>query len=300
MTSIKEVWDVIDEYELLPTKINGEGLVIAPARTRHPSKAIIGIIELPLSIRGRDDEEQRRERHRDINRRVAFRMAINVLKDRLAKKAIAMAMDFEKIEWDLEETTRCKEAHEEAIREAQEVDPDMDPATIEIPDVTPRQFYNRLVLETILDKVIIEVLPTDALTNQLEYMKKTKKPRHMTAQGWINRLTDMREYLYWMSPNKIEIDNRTFNLECIKANIPLEWMVDFEKSRICRQIKKASIDEQLDLYDIWDELIQAKASEQTLKKLLRIKGKGKSKEDRHSHKNGRERNMCRIPGHHHK
>ena len=71
----------------------------------------------------------------------------------------------------------------------------------------------------------------------------------------------MRDYLYWMFPNKIEIDDRTFNLECIKANIPLEWMVDFEKSRICRQIKKASIEEQPDLHDIKDELIQAEASE---------------------------------------
>ena len=43
-----------------------------------------------------------------------------------------------KWEWDLEETTRCKEAHEEAIREAQEADPTVDPATIDIPDVTPR------------------------------------------------------------------------------------------------------------------------------------------------------------------
>ena len=52
-SSIKEVWDVIDEYELLPTKTNDEGLVIAPARTRHPSEAIIGIIELTLPSRGR-------------------------------------------------------------------------------------------------------------------------------------------------------------------------------------------------------------------------------------------------------
>ena len=181
LTSIKEVWDVTDEYDLLPTKTNNEGLVIAPARTRHPSEAIIGIIELPLPARGRDGEEQRRERHRDINRRVAFRMAINVLKNRLAKKAFAKAMDFEKTEWYLEETTRRKEAHEEAIRGAQEADPDVDPATIDVPDVTPRQFYNQLVLEMILDKVVIEVLPTDALTDQLDYMKKAKKPRHMTA-----------------------------------------------------------------------------------------------------------------------
>ena len=90
-------------------------------------------------------------------------------------------MDFEKTEWYLEETTRRKEAHEEAIRGAQEADPDVDPATIDVPDVTPRQFYNQLVLEMILDKVVIEVLPTDALTDQLDYMKKAKKPRHMTA-----------------------------------------------------------------------------------------------------------------------
>ena len=55
-------------------------------------------------------------------------------------------MDFEKTKWDLEETTRRKEAHEEAIREAREADPDVDPATIDVPDVTPMQFYNQLVL----------------------------------------------------------------------------------------------------------------------------------------------------------
>ena len=36
-----------------------------------------------------------------------------------------------------------------------------------------------------------------------------------------------------------------------------------------------------------------------MKKLLRIKGKGKSKEDRYGRKNGKEKNMCHIPGHHH-
>ena len=98
----------------------------------------------------------------------------------------------------------------------------------------------------------------------------------MTAQGWIDRLTDIREYLYWMSPNKIEIVDRTFNLECIKANILLDWMVDFEKSRICRKIKTAFIEEQSDLHNIRDKLIQAEASEQTLRKFSRIKGNRKA------------------------
>ena len=101
-------------------------------------------------------------------------MAINVLKNRLAKKAFAKAMNVEKTEWDLEETARRMEVHEQAIREAQEADLDVDPTTIDIPEVTPRQFYNQLVLETILDKVVIEVLPTDALTDQLDYIKNPR------------------------------------------------------------------------------------------------------------------------------
>ena len=72
-------------------------MVIAPARTRHLGEAIKGIIELSLPARGRDDEEQHRERHRDINQRVAFRMTINVLKNRMAKKAFAKATCFEKM-----------------------------------------------------------------------------------------------------------------------------------------------------------------------------------------------------------
>ena len=81
LNAIKDIWKIIDEYELLPTETSAQGIEMAPGRTRKCSTATIGIGDLPEPTGNnaqREAEWRRRERSGNKNRRVAFRMVTNV------------------------------------------------------------------------------------------------------------------------------------------------------------------------------------------------------------------------------
>ena len=63
---------------------------MAPGRERDPTTVIIGIGELPIptgNASAKAAETSRRERSRNANRRIAFRMVSNILKDQTAAKS---------------------------------------------------------------------------------------------------------------------------------------------------------------------------------------------------------------------
>ena len=128
-------------------------------------------------------------------------------------------------------------------------------------------------MERCLNKVVAGILPTDAVMHQTKYMKGTKKPRQMTAKAWIHRLSEMKEYLYWMSENNHTMDTLTFNQVVIKENIPLEWVVGFEKSSTARAINRSTAENQPALRGGLDELEQIEASEHVKRRVKNLKSK---------------------------
>ena len=47
LTVIKDIWRLINEYDLLPTERNEIGEEMAPGRSREPTTVVIGVDELP-------------------------------------------------------------------------------------------------------------------------------------------------------------------------------------------------------------------------------------------------------------
>ena len=144
----------------------------------------------------------------------------------------------------------------------------------------------------------VKIFLTGSVVFQEVYIKKICKPRNMIAKQWINRLEEMREYLYWLSENNCEMSNLTFNKDCIKSSIPLEWPVTFEESEITRNINQSIHQQQPKVREILDVLEQIENSEQIQKQVEDLKNRRK---DKHKDRHGGDRtNMCRIPGHNHK
>ena len=65
LETIRDVWKMVDKYELLPTKTNKAGKEMALGRTRRPAMVAIGIRELPElpgTLAQRQQEQNRRQR----------------------------------------------------------------------------------------------------------------------------------------------------------------------------------------------------------------------------------------------
>ena len=93
--------------------------------------------------------------------------------------------------------------------------PDMDPEDIPVAEIAPKIFLCQRTLERCLNKVIGDILPTDAVLQQEQFMKNTSKPKKLAAKQWINRLEETKEMMYWMDSTNYKQDRRTFNSECI-------------------------------------------------------------------------------------
>ena len=95
LLTIKGLWEVIDEYDLLPIETDEDGEETAPGRSRRVSQAIIGF-ELP-EVTGnanvRAAELRQRANKRLANRRVAFRMVKNSLTNEKALKYFNAALE---------------------------------------------------------------------------------------------------------------------------------------------------------------------------------------------------------------
>ena len=93
----------------------------------------------------------------------------------------------------------------------------------------------------------------------------------------------------------------------VKENIPIDWVIDFEKLDVTSRINRNAMREQPRIREIMDQLEQIEASEHVQKriddlKIERSKQRDNNKnQDRDRKNNGNERrkNMCRIPGYNH-
>ena len=92
------------------------------------------------------------------------------------------------------------------------------------------------MLENILNKVTKDIIGEDAVTQQVAYMKKTRKPKWMSSKEWIRKLNEMEKNIYWYSEQNKEIDRITMTQDVILPKIPIEWTLDFHKSSIYQEI----------------------------------------------------------------
>ena len=68
-------------------------------------------------------------------------------------------------------------------------------------DFKNEETYNQRNLEKCFDHIIEDILPTDAYTQQVDYMKHTKKTYNLSVKDWLERLSTMNEKLTWLSPS---------------------------------------------------------------------------------------------------
>ena len=242
LTVVKEIWKIVDEYELLPVEKNEQGVKMAPGQRRDPTTVIIGIGELPMPAgnpNARAAKMSRRERAKNANRRTAFRMVTNILKDQTASKSFEEQINKQRRIWEAEEDERAQQAQEEAIATAMAENPDIDPEYVPVAEIMPKIFLCQSTLERCLDNVIGDILPTNAVLQQEQFMKHTPKPKKLAAKQWINRLEEMKEMIYWMDSTNYKQDRGTFNIECIPENLPLEWKIEFKQAVISTKIKRS-------------------------------------------------------------
>jgi len=307
LTVIKEIWKIVDEYELLPVEENDQGEQMAPGREREPTTVVIGIGDLPLpggNAAQRNAELARRERARNANRRIAFRMVANIFKDQTAAKSFEDEINEQRRMWEDEETERLEQAQEAAIAEALVENPNMNPEDVPAVGMIPKIFLCQRTLERCLNKVVRDILPTDAVLQQEQYMKNTVKPKKLSAKQWINRLEEMKELMYWMDETNYKLDRRTFNIECIAKNLPLEWKIEFERADISTKIKRSVPTSQPRSYAIIAQLEQIERAEAMKREIENLRKRNNNNYQRNGNnnrntRNGNKKNMCRKPGHNH-
>ena len=145
LTVVKVIWKIVDEYELLPVEKNDQGEEMALGREREPTSVVI---------------------------------LANVFKDQIAAKSFEDKINEERQVWEEEESARTAEAQEETIAAALVATPGMNPDDVPVAAIVPRIFLCQCSLERCLNKVVGDILPTDTVLQQEQYMKNTTKPKN--------------------------------------------------------------------------------------------------------------------------
>ena len=227
----RQLWSMIDDNELLPNDTDSPERT--PRRTRVSHENVIGVFipELPDDMEEREIEINRRQKREKQLRKVAFRAARNVYDDESASAAFAAAMEEERESWDEEEYSRRTSGRN-----------------------SEREFYCTRTLENILNRVTEEIIGEDAMIQQITYLKQTKIPAWLSSKEWIRKLNDIEKNIYWYSDQNKKIDRTTMAQDMILANIPLEWTLDFHKTRIYHEIMRNDTDNQPSNKEILAEL----------------------------------------------
>ena len=91
-SAVIKYWDMVEEYNMLPTDENSPE--IAPARLRQSTAGVIGVVYAPLprTQRERIAELEKRKAHEHTKRKAAFRAAKNMLKMTESQNAFGNAM----------------------------------------------------------------------------------------------------------------------------------------------------------------------------------------------------------------
>ena len=77
-------------------------------------------------------------------------------------------------------------------------------------------------------ELIEEILDDEAVENQVQYLKRTKKPRSVEVKRWIKRMRLINSFLPKMEANTNAMTEIVLIKECIRPNIPNHWMEKFE------------------------------------------------------------------------
>ena len=90
-------------------------------------------------------------------------MVTNALEDQTAATSFEDKINDRKEIWQDEEAERQEQAQADAIAEAIAEDPNANPDEVVAVQVTPRTFLCHRTLERCLNKVVKDILPTDAV-----------------------------------------------------------------------------------------------------------------------------------------
>ena len=105
-----------------------------------------------------------------------------------------------------------------------------------------------------------------------------------------------------MDSTNHKMDRRTFNIECIAKNLPLEWKIEFKRADISTKIKRNLPTLQPTNHQIIAQLEQierAEVMERDIKKIRNARNNNVNRNNQRGNQRKGRRNMCQKPGHSH-
>ena len=152
-----------------------------------------------------------------------------------------------------------------------------------------------------MNKVTNDILGVDAVVNQLKFLKTTKKPKEVTCKEWFRTLAEIERRVYWYSDQNNKIDIMVLNQDMIVPSIPLEWQVDFEKTRCHQEIMRNTANNQPSRASNLEELERLERAEGTKREIEKVRNERNKRRKNNFGKddNGR-KNWCRKQSQEHK
>ena len=75
-------------------------------------------------------------------------------------------------------------------------------------------------IETTIDSTTAEVLGHNAFENQMEYLKKTKKPKKISVDNWLRRIRNINFSISTIDSTQVALTNNVLIRDVILPNIP--------------------------------------------------------------------------------
>ena len=87
-------------------------------------------------------------------------------------------------------------------------------------DELPDGLTSMDTLLDVLNNTSIEILGQDAFDNQMEYLKKTKKPKKLSVDKWLKRIRNINGALPYINMDEDKMSDRTLIRDVIMPNVP--------------------------------------------------------------------------------
>ena len=87
-------------------------------------------------------------------------------------------------------------------------------------DELPNGLTDIDALLEVLNNTSIEILGQDAFDNQIEYLKKTKKPKKLSVDEWLKRIRNINGALPYINMDEDKMSDKTLIRDLIMPNVP--------------------------------------------------------------------------------
>ena len=157
-----------------------------------------------------------------------------------------------------------------------------------------RNTYSQKNFERNQKRLARRCLEQDAVSNLKAYMWKTKKPRKLTVEEWIDRQEILNEYIPWMDEDATKLTDDTMVKNVTLDNIPEKWLSDLKKAN---NHKKDTIEDLIEVLRPLEEAYNADEEYRKRNNQQRTRGRqsnnrqnGNTKQDNDNRRGGYRQN----------